>query len=156
MVGISFNSFLNTKFSKWVIDSGVSQHMNGYESFLHDYVDVSKLNLRASHPIGSSTEINKIRNLQLSNSLTLFDVFGVPGFNINCVKIVNMKWFLMNTIVTFRIHNPRGGWRPVINLDNFIIFISFIYVISPLFLKILVVFLNSHGTTTFVILLIKP
>lgn len=83
MAGISCNSSLNSNFSKWVVDLGASQHMIASESLLDDSIEVSKLNLRVSHPNGSSSQINKIRKLYLSNSLTLFDVFVVPDFNIN-------------------------------------------------------------------------
>ena len=70
MAGISCNSFLSTNCNKWVVDSRASQHMISFESDLQDFVDVSKLNLRVSHPNGSSAQINKIGNMQLSNNLT--------------------------------------------------------------------------------------
>lgn len=57
------------------------------ESLLYDPVDVSKLNLRVSRPNGSSAQINKIGNLQLSDSLTLFDVFAIPDFKINLLSM---------------------------------------------------------------------
>ncbi|KAI3499188.1 hypothetical protein L1887_34981 [Cichorium endivia] len=85
MAGIACNSFV--EFNKWVVDSGASQHMTASESYLNDVVDVSKLNLKVGHPNGSSAHINKIGNLQLSNSLTLFDVFVIPGFSVNLLSV---------------------------------------------------------------------
>ncbi|XP_023737486.1 uncharacterized protein LOC111885459 [Lactuca sativa] len=81
MAGISCNSFIDNKCSKWVVDSGASQHMISPESHLQDSNDVSRLNIRVSHPNGSSAQINKIGNMQLSSSVTLFDVFVIPDFN---------------------------------------------------------------------------
>ncbi|KAI3688864.1 hypothetical protein L2E82_46759 [Cichorium intybus] len=85
MAGIACNSFVD--FKKWVVDSGANQHMTASESHLHDVVDVSKLDLKVAHPNGSSAQINKIGNLQLSNSLTLFDVFVIPGFSVNLLSV---------------------------------------------------------------------
>ena len=80
-----FNSSVN--FQKWIMDSGANQHMIASESFLHDTVDVAKLDLLVSHPNGTSTKIEKIGNTNLSNSLTLFDVFVVPDFNVNLLPM---------------------------------------------------------------------
>ncbi|XP_023733981.1 uncharacterized protein LOC111881823 [Lactuca sativa] len=87
MASVSCNSFVNSDCQKWVVDSGANQHMTTFESLLRDHVDVSKLNPRVSHPNGSSAQINKVGNLQLSNSLKLFDVFVVLEFKINLVSI---------------------------------------------------------------------
>lgn len=85
MAGIACNSFVKSK--KWVVDSGANQHMTASESCLSDIVDVSKLNLKVAHPNGSSARINKIGNLQLSNALTLFDVFVIPDFSVNLLSV---------------------------------------------------------------------
>lgn len=85
VAGIACNSFFN--FQSWVVDSGANQHMTASESLLHDTVDVSNLNLIVCHPNGSTAQINKIGNMQLSNSLILFDVFVVPDFNINLLSV---------------------------------------------------------------------
>lgn len=104
MAGISCNSFVNSDCHKWVFDSRANQNMIASESLLHDHVDVSKLNLRVTHPNGSSAQINKIGNLQLSNSLTWFDVFSAPDFKINLVSIHKLcKYSKCN--VVFDEHN---------------------------------------------------
>ena len=85
MAGMALNSFVTSP--KWVIDSGASQHMTASDSLLHDTMDVSNLNLRVGHPNGTSAKINKIGNMHFSNSLTLFDVFAVPDFNVNLLSV---------------------------------------------------------------------
>lgn len=85
MEGMVCNSFVN--FQSWVVDSGANQHMTASESLLHDNVDVLNLNLKVCHPNGSTAQINKIGNMQLSDSLVLFDVFVVPDFNINLLSV---------------------------------------------------------------------
>ncbi|XP_023734895.1 uncharacterized protein LOC111882761 [Lactuca sativa] len=80
-----FNSSFDCQ--KWIVDSGANQHMIASESFFHDTVDVSKLNLLVSHPNGTSAKIEKIGNMNISNSLTLFDVFAVPNFNVNLLSV---------------------------------------------------------------------
>ncbi|XP_052625052.1 uncharacterized protein LOC128132492 [Lactuca sativa] len=80
-----FNSSVN--FQKWIVDSGADQHMIVSDSLLHDIVDVSKLDLLVSYPNGTLTKIEKICNMNLSNSLTLFDVFVVPDFNVNLLFV---------------------------------------------------------------------
>ncbi|XP_052627603.1 uncharacterized protein LOC128134170 [Lactuca sativa] len=81
----AFNTSVNSK--KWIVDSGANQHMIASESLLHDTVDVSKLELLVSHPNGTSAKIDKIGNMNLSSSLTLFDVFTVPDFNVNLLYV---------------------------------------------------------------------
>lgn len=61
--------------------------MTSFGSNLCDTVDVSRLNLRVGHPNGSLAKIDTIRNLPLTNSLTLFDVFVVPDFNVNLLSV---------------------------------------------------------------------
>lgn len=85
MAGIACNSVATSK--KWVVDSGANQHMTASGSNLCDTVDVSRLNLRVGHPNGSSAKIDTIGNLPLTNSLTLFDVFVVPDFNVNLLSV---------------------------------------------------------------------
>ena len=81
----AFNSSINSQ--NWIVDSGANQHMIAYESLLHDTVDVSQLNLLVSHPNGTSAKIEKIGNMNMTNSLTLFDVFAVPDFNVNLLSV---------------------------------------------------------------------
>ncbi|XP_023754962.1 uncharacterized protein LOC111903417 [Lactuca sativa] len=81
----AFNSFVSSH--KWIVDSGANQHMIASESSLHDIVDVSKLDILVSHPNGTSAKIEKIGNVNVSDSLTLFDVFVVPDFNVNLLSV---------------------------------------------------------------------
>lgn len=89
MAGTCLFNVCNSTFNsnKWIVDSGVNRHMIASESLLYDTVDVSKLNLLVSHPNGTSAKIEKIGNLNISNSLTLFDVFVVPEFNVNLLSV---------------------------------------------------------------------
>lgn len=111
MTHICCCSFVCNKVSnkKWVIDSGANHHMTKNESRLNNVVDVSKLDLRVDHPNGSSTKINNIGNMDLSELVTLFDIFVVDDFNANLLsvhklcKIINVKLFLMNLTMLFRI-----------------------------------------------------
>ena len=76
------------------------------ESLLHDTVDVSKLDLLVCHPNGTSAKIEKIGNMNLSNSLTLFDVFAVPDFNVNLLS-VHKVYKDSNCEVVFNEHNCK-------------------------------------------------
>ena len=95
MAGISCNSTLysNNDYNnkKWVVDSGANQHMIASESLLQNSIDVSKLNLRVGHPNDTSAPISKIGNMQLSNSLTLFDVFDVLELNVNLFSVYKLN-----------------------------------------------------------------
>lgn len=93
MTGISINSVFATccnsvvHDNKWVIDSDANQHMTSTDSELVNIVVVSKLNFKVDHPNGSTAKIKKIGNLQMSESVTLFDVFVVPEFNVNLLSV---------------------------------------------------------------------
>lgn len=71
--GICCNSYVYNR--KWVIDSRENHHMTNNESRLNIVGDVSKLDLRVDRPNCSSTKVNKFGNMDLSESLTLFDDF---------------------------------------------------------------------------------
>ncbi|XP_052622581.1 retrovirus-related Pol polyprotein from transposon RE2 isoform X2 [Lactuca sativa] len=100
----AFNSFVGSQ--RWIVDSGANQHMIASESLLHDTVDVSKLDLLVCHPNGTSAKIEKIGNMNLSNSLTLFDVFVVPDFNVNLLS-VHKVCKDSNCKVVFNEHNCK-------------------------------------------------
>lgn len=70
MAGTCLFNVCNSTFNsnKWIVDSGANQHMIASESLSYDTVDVSKLNLLVSHPNGTSAKIEKIGNLNISNS----------------------------------------------------------------------------------------
>ncbi|XP_052620925.1 uncharacterized protein LOC128126829 [Lactuca sativa] len=76
------------------------------ESLLHDTVDLSKLDLLVCHPNGTSAKIEKIGNMNLSNSSTLFDVFAVPDFNVNLLS-VHKVYKDSNCEVVFNEHNCK-------------------------------------------------
>lgn len=69
------------------MDSTANQHMTSSGYNLNDLVNVSNLNLRVNHPNGSTAKIYKIGNLNLSNEVTLFEVFVVTEFNVNLLSI---------------------------------------------------------------------
>ncbi|KAL7603047.1 hypothetical protein Lser_V15G18902 [Lactuca serriola] len=62
--------------------------------------------LLVSHPIGTSTKIEIIGNMNLLNSLTLFDVFVVPDFNVNLLY-VHMVCKDSNCEVIFNEHSCK-------------------------------------------------
>lgn len=86
MAGMFCNNVFFNK-EKWIIDSGASQHMTASESHLSDLVDVSKLNLRVDHPNGSTAKIDKIGNINMSNSIGLSDVFVIPEFHVSLLSV---------------------------------------------------------------------
>lgn len=73
------------------------------------------MNLRVSHPNGTSTQINKIGNIEFVNSLTRFGFFVVPNFNINFLFVHNLwedskcEVVFNEKIAKFRIHSPRDN-----------------------------------------------
>ncbi|XP_023756901.1 uncharacterized protein LOC111905437 [Lactuca sativa] len=50
-------------------------------------VSANMADLVVNHPNGTSAKIEKIGNLNLSDTLTLFDVFAVPDFNVNLLSV---------------------------------------------------------------------
>lgn len=80
----------------WIFYSCVNQHMIVSDKELYEIVDVSSLSLKVCNPNGSETKIKKIGNL--TNNVTLFDVFVVPGYCVSLLyvnKLANDNKFLL-------------------------------------------------------------
>ena len=76
--------------SRWIFDSGANQHMTDSISNLSTVVNVFYLKIYVKHPNGTKAYIQKIRNLKLSDKVTLFDVFVIPKY---CVSLMFVqKW----------------------------------------------------------------
>lgn len=158
MGGVSFSVFHND--INWVIDSGANQHFTKNESILTDVVDISDLKLSVDHPNGSSANIVKIGNLHLSDSLVLFDVLVVPGFNINlisvhktikdnkiCIIFYESTCYLqdLQRNMTLGIGNENGG----LYYFNKVVLVLLRLILC---LVMFVVFLEKLGTVVWVIL----
>nr|GEV89622.1 ribonuclease H-like domain-containing protein [Tanacetum cinerariifolium] len=102
MAGTYFNnsSVLHKKFEKFfysntnfkpklvrngkIVDSWANQHMTYTDKELDNVLDISHLKNIVGHPNGIEVYISKIRNLRLSNGLTLYDVMVIPEY---CVTL---------------------------------------------------------------------
>lgn len=76
------------------------------KSLLHDTVDVPKLDLLVSYPNGTSVKIENFGNMNLYDSLTLFDIFVVPDFNVNLLS-VHKVYIYSNCEVIFNEHSYK-------------------------------------------------
>ncbi|XP_071687077.1 uncharacterized protein [Rutidosis leptorrhynchoides] len=91
----NFTKFFNANATKtkrnisqgWIIDSGASQHMTGFDILLENIVDVSDLKLTVGHPNGTQAKVVKIGDLKLTNDLVLFDVLVIPEY---CVSLMSV------------------------------------------------------------------
>ncbi|GJZ47307.1 hypothetical protein Tco_0601139 [Tanacetum coccineum] len=54
---------------------------------LDNVLDISHLRIKVGHPNGTDAYISKIRNLKLSNGLTLYDVMVIPEY---CVTLISV------------------------------------------------------------------
>ena len=61
--------------------------MTKTEYDLIDIMDVSDLKLKVGHPNGSFANINKVGNLKVSDTITLYDVLFVPEFDVNLMSV---------------------------------------------------------------------
>lgn len=61
--------------------------MTSSESMLNDVFNVSNVNSILDCPNGSTAKIDKIRNMNISEKLTLFDVFVILDFNVNLLSV---------------------------------------------------------------------
>ncbi|GJU74354.1 integrase, catalytic region, zinc finger, CCHC-type containing protein [Tanacetum coccineum] len=66
-------------------DYGANQHLTYTDKDLVNVIDISYLKIKVSHPNGTKVFIAKVRNLVLTNFLTLYDVLVVPEY---CVSLV--------------------------------------------------------------------
>ncbi|GJU50641.1 ribonuclease H-like domain-containing protein [Tanacetum coccineum] len=83
------NSMVHTKLETKgvIIDSGANQHITFTDKFLVNVIDISHLKIKVSHPNGTEAFITKIRNMPLTDYLTLFDVLVVPEY---CVSLMSV------------------------------------------------------------------
>ncbi|GJR82763.1 ribonuclease H-like domain-containing protein [Tanacetum coccineum] len=64
-----------------------NQHMTYINKELDNVLDISHLRIKVGHPNGTEAYISKIRNLRLSNGLTLYDVMVIPEY---CVTLISV------------------------------------------------------------------
>ncbi|GJW53973.1 putative RNA-directed DNA polymerase [Tanacetum coccineum] len=83
------NSSLHSKLvSKGLItDSGANQHITYTDKNLVNVIDVSYLKIKVTHPNGTEAFITRIRNMPLTDYLTLYDVLVVPEY---CVSLMSV------------------------------------------------------------------
>ncbi|GJX43320.1 hypothetical protein Tco_0259996 [Tanacetum coccineum] len=66
---------------------GANQHITYTYKNLTNVIDVSYLKIKVTHPNGTGAFITKIRNMPLTNYLTLYDVMVVPEY---CVSLISV------------------------------------------------------------------
>ncbi|GJX43319.1 hypothetical protein Tco_0259995 [Tanacetum coccineum] len=76
--GIHANTYMN---------SSVNQHITYTYKNLTSVIDVSYLKIKVTHPNGTRAFITKIKNMPLTNYLTLYDVMVVPEY---CVSLISV------------------------------------------------------------------
>ncbi|GKB43529.1 ribonuclease H-like domain-containing protein [Tanacetum coccineum] len=67
--------------------AGENQHMTYTDKELDNVLDISHLRIKVVHPNETEAYISKIRNLRLSNGLTLYDVMVIPKC---CVILISV------------------------------------------------------------------
>ncbi|GJY51151.1 hypothetical protein Tco_0441998 [Tanacetum coccineum] len=67
--------------------AGANQHMTYIDKELDNVLDVSHLKIKVGRLNGTEAYISKIRNLRLSNGLTLYDVMVIPKY---CVTLISV------------------------------------------------------------------
>ncbi|GKE31552.1 ribonuclease H-like domain-containing protein [Tanacetum coccineum] len=70
-----------------IIDSRANQHMTYTDKELDNVLDISHLKIKVGHPNGTEAYVSKIRNLKLSNGLTLYDVMVISEY---CVTLISV------------------------------------------------------------------
>nr|GEV14459.1 ribonuclease H-like domain-containing protein [Tanacetum cinerariifolium] len=73
------------QYGRKIVNSGANQHMTYTDKELNNVIDISHLKIKVGHPNGTEAYISKIRNLRLSNGLTLYDVMVIPEY---CVTLI--------------------------------------------------------------------
>ncbi|GJQ95627.1 ribonuclease H-like domain-containing protein [Tanacetum coccineum] len=63
------------------------QHMTYTDKELDNVLDIAYLKIKVGHPNGTEAYISKIRNLRLSNGLTLYDMMVIPEY---CVTLTSV------------------------------------------------------------------
>ncbi|GKA52284.1 hypothetical protein Tco_0745480 [Tanacetum coccineum] len=97
-----FNSSMHSKLvSKGLItNSGANQHITYTDKNLTNVIDVSYLKIKVTHPNGNEAFFTKIRNMPLTNYLTLYDVLVVPEY---CVSLMSIHKVFRDSklVITF-------------------------------------------------------
>ncbi|GKE49079.1 ribonuclease H-like domain-containing protein, partial [Tanacetum coccineum] len=65
--------------------AGANQHITYIDKELDNVLDISHFRFKVGHPNGTKAYISKIRNLRLSDGLTLYDVMVIPEY---CVTLI--------------------------------------------------------------------
>ncbi|GKA51863.1 ribonuclease H-like domain-containing protein, partial [Tanacetum coccineum] len=74
-----------------VADSGASQHMTYTTLHMFNLVNVTKLHMSVGHPNGTNAQVTHIRNLKLSETITLSDVLVVPDYHVSLLSVLKLS-----------------------------------------------------------------
>ncbi|GJR81896.1 ribonuclease H-like domain-containing protein [Tanacetum coccineum] len=69
-------------------DSGANQHLTSSNNNMTDVIDISELNITVGHPNGTTDNIRKVGNLNLTNNIVLFDLLVIPEY---CVSLLSVN-----------------------------------------------------------------
>ncbi|GJZ33407.1 RNA-directed DNA polymerase, eukaryota, reverse transcriptase zinc-binding domain protein [Tanacetum coccineum] len=109
--------------------SEANQHMTYTDKELDNVIDISHLRIKVGHPNGTEAYISMIRNLRLSNGLTLYDVMVIPEYCVTLTSVhklakenkmivafdENKCYFLNQDLSLKMLGHPA---EPVINIPN--------------------------------------
>ncbi|GJS81200.1 ribonuclease H-like domain-containing protein [Tanacetum coccineum] len=94
--------------------AGANQHMTHTDKELDNVLDIFHLKIKVGHPNGTKAYISKIRNLRLSNGLTLYDVMVIPEY---CVTLISVhKLVKENKVIVAFDENRCHPADPVLNV----------------------------------------
>nr|GEX36672.1 ribonuclease H-like domain-containing protein [Tanacetum cinerariifolium] len=71
--------------------AGASQHITYCATFLHDIIDVTRLNLIVAHPNRTVKQVKQVGNFKFGNNLIVKDVLVVPGYNASLLSVHNSE-----------------------------------------------------------------
>lgn len=107
----------NNLYSKWIIDTGATDHITPYLSLLQD-VQVCTAALQL--PNGNTSEITHVGNLMLNSQLILTNVLCVPTFLYNLLSVSKLlqDTTYQVTFVAASCHIKDKSWQTDIELEK--------------------------------------
>ncbi|GJY88576.1 ribonuclease H-like domain-containing protein [Tanacetum coccineum] len=81
-----------------IVDSCANHHITYTNKYLVNVIDISKLRIKVAHPNRTEALITKVRNMILTEHLTLYDVLVVPKYCVSLMsvhKVAKDKKFLV-------------------------------------------------------------
>ncbi|GJV69243.1 hypothetical protein Tco_1484752 [Tanacetum coccineum] len=99
-----------------IVDSGANHHKTYTDKELDNVIDISHLKIKLGHPNRTEAYISKIRNLRLSNGLTLYDVMVILKY---CVTLISVhKLIKENKVIVAFDKNKCYFLNQDLNLKN--------------------------------------